>query len=234
MTNFRLQTTHHSSMNTLYSPPRASLFSPENSSSRYEKLLRSESKVKYRNKRGFTLIELLVVISIIGLLSSVVLSSLTSARVKARDSKRIQDIVQLQRALELYYQDNGRYPATVDSSQYRIDCWECSNVLFGAYDASKIFALESPTRYLKPRPSDPSVPSSGRFNPPCSICGYFYKVSNSGKDYKITISVMAENSNNIPENMRDWDFLFGVLPSIALYSSDVSKNWSMSTNVSTL
>jgi prepilin-type N-terminal cleavage/methylation domain-containing protein len=59
---------------------------------------------------GFTLIELLVVIAIIGILSSVVLASLNSARTKARDAKRISDIKQLQLALELYYDVNGEYP----------------------------------------------------------------------------------------------------------------------------
>ena len=53
------------------------------------------------SNRGFTLIELLVVISIIGLLSSVVLASLSAARGKARDSARIQAIKQIQLALEL-------------------------------------------------------------------------------------------------------------------------------------
>lgn len=59
---------------------------------------------------GFTLIELLVVISIISLLSSVVLASLNSARSKAQDARRKSDIVQIQRALELYYDQNGQYP----------------------------------------------------------------------------------------------------------------------------
>ncbi len=63
-------------------------------------------------QRGFTLIELLVVISIIGLLSSVVLSSLNSARIKARDSIRKQHLVQLRTALEIYYNQNGSYPIT--------------------------------------------------------------------------------------------------------------------------
>lgn len=53
--------------------------------------------------RGFTLIELLVVIAIIGILSSVVLASLNSARQKGRDARRISDIKQLQLALELCY-----------------------------------------------------------------------------------------------------------------------------------
>jgi len=52
---------------------------------------------------GFTLIELLVVISIIGLLSSIVLTSVNSARAKARDARRLADLRQIQNALALYY-----------------------------------------------------------------------------------------------------------------------------------
>jgi prepilin-type N-terminal cleavage/methylation domain-containing protein len=67
-------------------------------------------------KKGFTLIELLVVISIISLLSTVVLASLTVARAKARDAKRLSDIHQFQIALDLYYDANGRYPDSDDTS----------------------------------------------------------------------------------------------------------------------
>lgn len=63
-----------------------------------------------KGQRGFTLIELLVVIAIIGILSSVVLASLNTARQKSRDARRISDIKQLQLACELYYDNNGQYP----------------------------------------------------------------------------------------------------------------------------
>ncbi len=63
-----------------------------------------------RQARGFTLIELLVVISIIGVLAAVVLVSLNSARGKSRDAKRVANVRQIMTGLELFYNDNGRYP----------------------------------------------------------------------------------------------------------------------------
>ena len=66
--------------------------------------------------RGFTLIELLVVIAIIGVLASIVLASLDSARKKGRDARRIADVKQLQLALELAYDAGGAYPLTLDAT----------------------------------------------------------------------------------------------------------------------
>ncbi len=66
--------------------------------------------MRNKNQKGFTLIELLVVIAIIGLLASVVLLALNSARAKSRDAKRIADVRQLATALELYYNDFAGYP----------------------------------------------------------------------------------------------------------------------------
>lgn len=68
------------------------------------------NKVKQKTQKGFTLIELLVVIAIIGLLASVVLLALNSARAKSRDAKRVADIRQVMSGLELYFNDCGSYP----------------------------------------------------------------------------------------------------------------------------
>ncbi|HXK39136.1 MAG TPA: type II secretion system protein [Candidatus Paceibacterota bacterium] len=71
--------------------------------------------MKTRTSRGFTLIELLVVIAIIGILSSVVLASLNTARQKGRDARRISDLKQLQLALELNYDSSQTYPLALST-----------------------------------------------------------------------------------------------------------------------
>jgi len=71
--------------------------------------------MKHNNRSGFTLIEMLVVIAIIGLLASVVVVGVGSARQRARDTKRIADIRQIQNMLENYYASNNKYPAALTS-----------------------------------------------------------------------------------------------------------------------
>jgi len=70
-------------------------------------------------QKGFTLIELLVVIAIISLLSTSVMASLSGARMKARDTQRITELKQLQTALELFFNDNNRYPSGTFAG-----CWK--------------------------------------------------------------------------------------------------------------
>lgn len=59
--------------------------------------------------KGFTLIELLVVIAIIGILSSVVLASLNSARSKGNDAAVKSNLANLRPQAELYYDSSGTY-----------------------------------------------------------------------------------------------------------------------------
>ena len=78
-------------------------------------------RMKINTKSGFTLIELLVVIAIIGLLSSVVLVSLNSARDKAKYARAKIDINQLKTAMLTYKIDKGELPPPGDN------CSACSN-----------------------------------------------------------------------------------------------------------
>ncbi len=68
-----------------------------------------------KSKRGFTLIELLVVISIIGLLSSIVLASLRSARDKAISAAIMADLHSIQNQAAIYYDTNNKYATNVPS-----------------------------------------------------------------------------------------------------------------------
>jgi prepilin-type N-terminal cleavage/methylation domain-containing protein len=61
-------------------------------------------------RQAFTLVELLVVISIIGLLSTIATVSLSSARAKSRDTKRMADLRQISQAIELFSNTNGYLP----------------------------------------------------------------------------------------------------------------------------
>jgi len=63
---------------------------------------------------GFTLIELLVAIAILGILATVGLGSFQSSQMKSRDAQRKSDLSQIQKALEMYYNDNGKYPLTTE------------------------------------------------------------------------------------------------------------------------
>lgn len=66
--------------------------------------------MKYSHSSGFTLLELLIVIAIIGILAAVVLASLSSSRVKARDTQRVAQLKEIEKALALYYTEYGQYP----------------------------------------------------------------------------------------------------------------------------
>lgn len=59
--------------------------------------------------------ELLLVLAVVGLLSSVALTSLVNARIEARDSKRIIEVADVSRALERFAVDHGFYPATLEA-----------------------------------------------------------------------------------------------------------------------
>jgi len=117
-----------------------------------------------RDKKGFTLIELLVVIAIIGILATIVLVSLNTARQKARDARRVGDIRQIALALEMYYDDTTTgYPG--DDEAATCDDWALMEA-----------ALEGGVGYMTQVPTDPGGGSTA----------YLYNAggaSNSRQDY---------------------------------------------------
>jgi general secretion pathway protein G len=106
------------------------------------------------NQKGFTLIELLVVIAVIGLLASVVLVALNGARLKSRETKRLADVAQFVKALELYYGDNNSYPTSGGATSPN-GAWSNSS------DSSWTTLQTAMQKYLSKLPHDPSESLSG-------------------------------------------------------------------------
>ena len=116
-------------------------------------------KIKQKHgvfQSGFTLIELLVVIVILGLLMGLGINSFQSSQVKARDARRKNDLSQIQKALELYYNDHHLYP-DLDIASFASGPWQDDNQ----------------TLYMKEFPTDP------RFG------DYYYQQVNSGTAYRL-------------------------------------------------
>ncbi len=67
--------------------------------------------MKKFSQKGFTLIELLVVIAIIGILSSVVLASLSTARSKGKDAAVKSSMNSMKAQAELLLSSSAAYPA---------------------------------------------------------------------------------------------------------------------------
>ncbi len=111
-------------------------------------------------KSGFTLIELLVVISIIAILSTLIVVYFNTAKMSARDSRRLSDVKQVQLALKMYYNDVGIYPTLITAG---------SSIANGG------------TNYLLRVPANPAPRSDNG----CTDQEYQYKQLESGARYSL-------------------------------------------------
>lgn len=146
-------------------------------------------------KKGFTLIELLVVIAVIGLLASIVLSSLSSAREKARNSQRYSDLHHIQSALEMYRNDFGRYPLQAG--------WISQCTPWGGVAANMVIPGLVPT-YLPTMPSDPSMVASGNQN-----CYVYMTYNTNGAEYKLLDYNVTSMTSAPPAALVDKNRNFG-------------------------
>lgn len=121
-----------------------------------------------KSRRGFTLIEMVISIGVLAILSILVLAMLNPLQQfeKARDAQRKSDVSEIQKALEQFYQDNGKYP-TNDTS-YHIEDSNNNPISWGS----------SWTPYMDVVPQDPD-----------STRNYVYVSSNNQQAYMLYASL---------------------------------------------
>lgn len=109
------------------------------------------------NQAGFTLLELLVVISIIGVLSSVALASLASARENARDAVRVSTVREVRNAMELHFSEFGVYPTSYDETNNAESNYNAAGVLPNDFDGILAATVRNTNlgTYYPAEPRDP-------------------------------------------------------------------------------
>jgi general secretion pathway protein G len=75
------------------------------------------SRIRHRaivlGRRGYTLVEVLIVITLIVLLTSVGLATYTNSVRRAREAVLKEDLFRMRDAIDQYYADKNKYPATL-------------------------------------------------------------------------------------------------------------------------
>lgn len=132
------------------------------------------------DKRGFSMIEILVVISIIGIISVVATVYVRKSFNQARDSQRLNDVRQLQNALERYANDNNEagYP-------------EAQELVPG----QPLISKDGMETYMKAIPSNPKPRTDGPGG--CGDKEYKYTKTANGKSYTIQYC-LTQGISNIP------------------------------------
>ncbi len=93
-------------------------------------------------RSGFTLVELLVVIAIIGILSSVVLASMNTARIKGNDAAIKGELKNIQAQAQIYRdENNGYYPSFVDGDPIVDNCANTEGLMSDTYIINQLAAL---------------------------------------------------------------------------------------------
>lgn len=181
------------------------------------------------NKRlhGFTLIELLIVITVIGILSTIGITSYGRVQIRSRDSQREARLLVIQEALERYYLENGEYPS----------CSSISNPV-SINTAAEILDLNDPSVLTSPTAtkgtnsiscssSNPSVDTYNLSGTVAYVIKYRIDETSStgiingryGRVLSVPTNVIA-TTNSATEIVVSWDEVIGAVS----YNVEIANN----------
>ncbi|MCD6177853.1 right-handed parallel beta-helix repeat-containing protein [bacterium] len=139
-------------------------------------MILSFKKATFKRQKAFTLPELLVIIFIIGILAVLIVMYFSHSKAKARDSRRISEINDLRKAVQMYYLEHGHYPTSTDSEDW------CSLEITDSTDPHycKYLRQELVPKYIKDLPQDPrALQTEGT-----KYYSYQYITTSSASQYK--------------------------------------------------
>lgn len=127
-----------------------------------------------KSRSGFTIVELLIVIVVIGILAAISIVAYNNVQKNARNSQRQQDIATIQKALEMYYTENGNYPPGNGDSLVGASWSNTANNSWAN--------LETHLKpYINSLPKDPvSTPGASIFNGTVESYNYVYFADRHG------------------------------------------------------
>lgn len=167
---------------------------------------------KHRNNNAFTIVELLIVIVVIAILAAITVISYMGIQQKAQFSKMQADLSSLNRAILMYYTDNGHYPIT-PKTEVEASCSSGNWCGWNRATGDGFIPGLAP-KYISSTPQFTGDDSTGT---------YLYR-SPDGVDYKLIR--LTENPNGLPALERTgstysphWTDRWGY------WSSDASRDW---------
>ena len=134
--------------------------------------------------KGFSVLELMIVVTIIGILASVAVQKWREYQSKTRDNIRKLALVQVSKALEVYYMKHRSYPSTSSA-------WWGESSLRGSrpYSGDTAYIPGLAPKYINELPRDPLMDDLT-----CADCGYWY--ISDGVGYKFASHLSAAGVKN--------------------------------------
>lgn len=170
-----------------------------------------------RLSAGFTLVEIIVTVSIIAILASVIYANFNDGSAQSRDAKRKADLVLLQNAIELYKNDNGRYPAGCNGA----GVWSGQASTNFACSSGSQYIVGLAPKYIRVLPTDPRIGAaeSNGSGALAADSGYMYLTNAPGTVYKLVARNTVETETlNYDSDFKSCDVI-QVQPGNALFQS---------------
>lgn len=126
-------------------------------------------------RKSFTLVELMLTMALLAILSAMLIGNYITTLKRGRDQQRKNDLNQIQKALEMYYEDKGSYPTTAN------------------FPTDKFYS--GTTVYMVKMPKDPTSLYTYRYESPDGTYYYLYSFIENDKDQGGGISLNGYSTN---------------------------------------